>query len=214
MGSNRLKNKIAEESGLDKTKVHNALRSFRYKGLIESKFDGSGDYCFSIRNKEEDMRTDYSDEIIRTINELEHSKSSLKDRRIGAILHKCLKKGAVTKHDYEMQDASTKWNTDMSFAAQLGLVRKDSNSKYIIMHEMEPTRKRLAPSQKSTLSTLYDLFGDGLFSAEMVIANLNYCSAHVSGILHKFTWLKLLDCTTNEDNSYSYHLNVNPTDNP
>lgn len=205
---------IKEESGLDKTNVHNALRSFRHKGLIESKFYGSGDYYFSIRNKEEDMRTDYSDEIIRTINELEHSKSSLKDRRIGAILHKCLKKGAVTKHDYEMQDASTKWNTDMSFAAQLGLVRKDSNSKYIIMHEMEPTGKRLAPSQKSTLSTLYDLFGDGLFSAEMVIANLNYCSAHVSGILHKFTWLKLLDCTTNEDNSYSYHLNVNPTDNP
>ena len=33
-------------------------------------------------------------------------------------------------------------------------------------------------------------------------------------ILHQFTMLKLLDCTPNEDNTYSYQLNVNPADNP
>ena len=63
-------------------------------------------------------------------------------------------------------------------------------------------------------SALYDIFGDGMFSVEMVVANLDYSSSYVSGILHQFTMLKLLDCTPNEDNSYSYQLNVNPADNP
>ena len=48
----------------------------------------------------------------------------------------------------------------------------------------------------------------------MVVAQLDYSSSHVSGILHQFTMLKLLDCTANDDNTYSYQLNVNPTDNP
>ena len=47
-----------------------------------------------------------------------------------------------------------------------------------------------------------------MFSAEMVIAQLEYSISYVSGILHQFTMLKLLDCTPNEDNTYSYQLNV------
>ena len=38
-----------------------------------------------------------------------------------------------------------------------------------------------------------------MFSAEMVIAQLEYSISYVSGILHQFTMLKLLDCTPNED---------------
>lgn len=63
-------------------------------------------------------------------------------------------------------------------------------------------------------NSLYWSSGLFIFSAEMVVANLDYSSSHVSGILHQFTMLKLLDCTPNEDNTYSYQLNVNPADNP
>lgn len=65
-------------------------------------------------------------------------------------------------------------------------------------------RNKLGTAQKCTLSALYDIFGDGMFSAEMAIAQLDYSSAHLSGILHQFTWMKLLDCTANDDNSYTY----------
>ena len=102
----------------------------------------------------------------------------------------------------------------MQFASELGLVTRINSGKYRIMQELGPTGTRLRSAQKATLSLLYDLFGDGAFSAEMAIASLDYSSAHVSGILHQFTWLKLLDCTMDEGNSYRYQLNVNPTDNP
>ena len=79
---------------------------------------------------------------------------------------------------------------------------------------MDATFTNLRTSQKSTLSALYEIFGDGMFSVEMAVAQLDYSSAHMSGILHQFTMLKLLDCTSNDDKTYSYQLNVNPTDNP
>lgn len=72
-------------------------------------------------------------------------------------------------------------------------------------------RERAAVFDNSLYWSSSGLF---IFSAEMVVANLDYSSSHVSGILHQFTMLKLLDCTPNEDNTYSYQLNVNPADNP
>ena len=102
----------------------------------------------------------------------------------------------------------------MLFASSLGLLKKVSSKEYSIMTEFDPAGLKLRTAQKYTLSALYELFGDGMFSAEMAIAQLDYSSAHLSGILHQFTWMKLLDCTPNEDNSYTYQLNVNPTDNP
>lgn len=82
------------------------------------------------------------------------------------------------------------------------------------MQELGAAFTNLGAAQKLTLSALYDIFGDGIFSANMVFAQLDYSSSHVSGILHQFTMLKLLDCTPNKDNTYSYQLNVNPADNP
>ena len=115
---------------------------------------------------------------------------------------------------YEAAGEETRWNVDMLFATSLGLLKKVNSKEYTIMTEFDPAGMQLRTAQKYTLSALYDLFGDGIFSAEMATAHLDYSSAHLSGILHQFTWMKLIDCTQNEDNSYSYQLNVNPTDNP
>ena len=156
----------------------------------------------------------YSPEILEMIEKLASSPTSQKDRRIARIIRRCLAKGTVTKDDYSAEGELSKWHTDIRFAAQLGLLEKVTSSEYRILREKGDTRNQLGTAQKCTLSALYDIFGDGIFSAEMVVAQLDYSSSHVSGILHQFTMLKLLDCTPNEDSSYSYQLNVNPTDNP
>ena len=53
-----------------------------------------------------------------------------------------------------------------------------------------------------------------MFSVEIAVAKLEYSSAHVSGILLQFTWLKLVDSQMNENRTLSYHLKVNPKDDP
>ena len=79
---------------------------------------------------------------------------------------------------------------------------------------MDDSFLNLRIAQKTALSALYDIFGDGVFAVEMAVAQLDYSSAYMSGILHQFTMLRLLDCTPNDDKTYSYQLNVNPNDNP
>ena len=211
---------ISKETGLENDMIHNALRPFRVKGLIRNTRTGADGirgfhvYRFNIDQGPAEQNISYSDAIMDLITELENSQSSQKDRRIGRIIRSCLPKGNVTKQDYIAAGEETKWNVDMLFATSLGLLKKVSSSEYTIMTEMDPAGMKLRTAQKYTLSALYDLFGDGMFSAEMAVAHLDYSSAHLSGILHQFTWMKLLDCTQNEDNTYSYQLNVNPTDNP
>ena len=211
---------ISKETGLENDMIHNALRPFRVKGLIRNTRTGADGirgfhvYRFNIDQGPAEQNISYSDAIMDLITELENSQSSQKDRRIGRIIRSCLPKGNVTKQDYAAAGEETKWNVDMLFATSLGLLKKVSSKEYSIMTEFDPAGLKLRTAQKYTLSALYELFGDGMFSAEMAIAQLDYSSAHLSGILHQFTWMKLLDCTPNEDNSYTYQLNVNPTDNP
>ena len=211
---------ISKETRLENDMIHNALRPFRVKGLIRNTRTGADGirgfhvYRFNIDQGTAEQNISYSDAIMDLITELENSQSSQKDRRIGRIIRSCLPKGNVTKQDYIAAGEETKWNVDMLFASSLGLLKKVSSKEYSIMTEFDPAGLKLRTAQKYTLSALYELFGDGMFSAEMAIAQLDYSSAHLSGILHQFTWMKLLDCTPNEDNSYTYQLNVNPTDNP
>lgn len=211
---------ISKETGLENDMIHNALRPFRVKGLIRNTRTGADGirgfhvYRFNIDQGPAELNISYSNAIMDLITELENSQSSQKDRRIGRIIRSCLPKGNVTKQDYASAGEETKWNVDMLFATSLGLLKKVSSKEYSIMTEFDPAGLKLRTAQKYTLSALYELFGDGMFSAEMAIAQLDYSSAHLSGILHQFTWMKLLDCTPNEDNSYTYQLNVNPTDNP
>ena len=189
---------------------------------------GHSQYVISASEKRNDAEQDapaaippgetrkdgYSDAVMNTIAMLEQSEYSPKDRRIARIIRSCLAKGTVTKDDYSAEGELTKWKADVRFAEQLGLLEKVSSSEYRIAKEMGDAYSKLRAAQKCTLSALYDIFGDGMFSAEMVVAQLDYSSSHVSGILHQFTMLKLLECKANDNNSYSYQLNVNPADNP
>lgn len=211
-------NDLMKQLGMEYKQLHNALKPFFRMGLL-TRMDGQKGYRINVGGKpqmqtEATSETQYSPDILEMIEKLESSPNSQKDHRIARIIRKCLAKGTVTKDDYSGEGELSKWHTDIRFAAQLGLLEKVSSSEYRILREIGDARNKLGTAQKCTLSALYDIFGDGIFSAEMVVAQLDYSSAHVSGILHQFTMLKLLDCTPNEDNTYSYQFNVNPADDP
>jgi DNA-binding IclR family transcriptional regulator len=214
---------LSEQTGMNSKQLHNALRPFFNMGLLtQSSYSPDGRKCYLINvgdvkkeQTEVSSAEQYSPEILRMIKELECSPLSPKDHRIARIIRSCLAKGTVTKEDYSAAGEQTRWKVDTRFAEQLGLLEKVSSSEYRIVKEIKgDAGTKLRSGQKSTLSALYDIFGDGMFSAEMVVAQLDYSSAKASGMLHQFTMMKLLDCSKNEDKSYSYQLNVNPADNP
>ncbi len=212
---------LSEECGLKNYEVHNGLRPFRVKGIIENLNVGGlqGHYRLltNVTNNNEftiEAVKGYSDEVLELISQLADSKNSQKDRRIGKMLNSCLKKGIITKRDYIRDGSETAWASDMSFASQLGLTRAVSNTEYTILHDLSEYSKPLLESQKNALKAMYDIFGEDVFSSEMVIAQLDYSSAQASGILHQFTWMKILGCTKGDNNRMSYQFMVNPTDNP
>ena len=156
---------------------------------------------------------EYSDEVLQLILALENSSSSPKDKRIGSMLHNCLEKGKITRDDYVMEKKDSFWSSDMKFAMQLGLIKAISSKEYVILPNINKNVP-LLKSHREALTAIYNLFGGDSFSCEMVVANLDYSSSVISGMLHQFKWLKLVDFTTTEHNTYSYQLNVNPIDNP
>lgn len=216
---------LAKAVGISRKSAGNYLRTLKINGVLEVTrvADHINYYKFAecrtenipeeTEYRSDEMIGNYSEKILQIISDLESSTCSMKDRRIGKILRKCLGKGFVSPRDYAAEGAISKWNADMRFAAQLGVVEK-SGDEYRILTELKSSYETLNDSQKKTLSALYDFFGEDMFSAEMVVAKLDYSSSHISGILHQFTWLRLLDCTANEDHSHIYQLNVNPTDHP
>ena len=179
--------------------------------IIEKKEDK---YYFCI---EEDMLSEsqYSDDIINLIEELINSdKSSKKDKRIGSVIQSCLGKGVITTEYYEKIGEITKMSTDMAFAKQLGLVEPLPDGNYRINNELNTSFNDIENYTKNVLSEMYKIFGDGIFSAEMVIAELKYSHSHTNATLHKLMWLKVLNCTIGEDKRYTYQFMITPEDHP
>ena len=69
-------------------------------------------------------------------------------------------------------------------------------------------------SIRNSLTEMYMIFGESIFSPEMVIAELKYSHSHTNATLHKLTWLKVLNCTIDEENRYTYQFIVTPEDHP
>lgn len=214
---------LSEATGWDNRMIHDALRPCKRNQIIRNTSEKQGNYaCYQFNCPEAEERntnmeidhSEYSDEVLRLISDLEQSNSSTKDRRIGSVLRHCLAKHMVTREGYARIGEESKWSVDMQFASMLGIVTVKSNNACEIMTELASSKQRLQAEHKNTLSLLYKLFGDEVFSAEMVVAQLDYSSGRVSGILHQFTWMKLLHCTSNVDHINFYQFCVNPTDNP
>lgn len=211
---------ISDTLGIPGMAARNAIKWYKQHHLLkplyyeENKLCHYIFSCYSEGDVSDDNENIYSPEVHDLIHQLQSSLRSTKDRRLGDILTECLPRGVVTEADYIRRGDKTKWIPDMKFAVLLGVVEQISRDTYRILPRLTNARSALVYTQKSTLSALYEFFGDDMFSVEMAVAKLDYSSAHLSGMLHQFTWLKLIDSQINEDNTLSYQLKVNPKDDP
>ncbi len=154
---------------------------------------------------------DYSDEVYELINTLATSEFSTRDRRLGTVMQQCIEKGTLFRSDYDFWGyTENMWSIDTELAVQLGLISKESPDCYSMNKELCP---ELRPTQKKTLTAIYEAFGCDEFSSDMFIATLNYSVSYTYASLHKLTLLRLLDQNIDE-NGNRYRLVVTPEDNP
>ena len=154
---------------------------------------------------------DYSDEVYELINTLAASEFSTRDRRLGTVMQQCIEKGTLFRSDYDDWGyTENMWSIDTELAVQLGLISKESPDCYSLNKELCP---ELRPTQKKTLTAIYEAFGYEEFSSDMFIATLNYSVSYTYASLHKLTLLRLLDQNIDE-NGNRYRLVVTPEDNP
>ena len=195
------------------------IRLLKEQGVVEhdAETDIHGLYRVLLERKETAVAVRKSDEPELTVSglleELAASTLSAKDRRIAAVLRKCMSRGEVTVNEYKERGESTKWNDDMKLAEQLGLVEKITAERYRILTELKPGRDRMTRHQKRFITELYESFGTESFSRKMLTATFDYSGTNVSAYLHKFTLLRILDCQK-DGLLYLYQLRVNPEDHP
>ena len=87
---------------------------------------------------------------------------------------------------------------------------KSGVTSYYLNKELCP---ELRPTQKKTLTAIYEAFGCDEFSSDMFIATLNYSVSYTYASLHKLTLLRLLDQNIDE-NGNRYRLVVTPEEKP
>ena len=168
----------------------------------------SGIYTFSCGGLSD---SDYTPELINSLNQLLDGSPSMKDKRIGTALLQSLRKGYVTNRDYKKSD-KPRWAEDMKLAEQMGFVKRITKDRYIILRDAKPCFEMLDTGQKKRAKMMYDAFGEGSFSLGMVVATLDYSSSTASAYLHQFTLLRILDCRKETVNMYQFL--VNPTEHP
>lgn len=190
---------------------YHLLRKYKKRNIIER---NGNTYSFCIKN-DISSENNYSEEIINLIDELKNSEQSGKrDKRLGSMVQSCLNRGIITPEDYQKIGEPTKMNTDMSFAKMLGLVKPLGDGNYKINNEINTSFDNIGMSIRNSLTEMYMIFGESVFSPEMVIAELKYSHSHTNATLHKLTWLKVLNCTIDEENRYTYQFIVTPEDHP
>lgn len=196
---------------LDSTKINKVIFQLREKGLIETigRSDIYAMYTFCCGELSD---SDYSPEMIRTLNDLVNGTQSVKDKRIGTMLLSHLNRGYITVRDYEETGDESRWAEDMKLAEQMGFVRKISKDRCLILEDAQPCFEMLDTGQKKRARLMYETFGEETFSLEMVVATLDYSSSTASAYLHQFTLLRILDCRKEDVNLYQFL--VNPREHP
>ncbi len=146
----------------------------------------------------------YSQKVLDMIDRLANAKWSHKDKRIGRILLEKLNTGYVDFSDYRKMNETGRWKRDMKFCTMTGLVSKETDERYLINPELQPSYDLMANWQKCMATELYDAFGRESFTSEMIMANLDYSQTMTSATLHTFTLIGILDCTEGANNSYQF----------
>ena len=212
---------IADHLGMTAHCVANNLKRLKTLDIIDYENETGGvRYRFLLGDSVKYDLTDekkqiYSHDIIETIEQLRSSRySGKKDIRIAEMIEKCLQTGIVTEEDYIAVGERKSYRGDMAFAKQLGLVECIDECTYKINTTLTPSLNSIEETTKNDLAVMYKIFGDGIFSSDMVVAELEYSSSHVTATLHKLTWLKILHCEIGSDRKYCYQFLVTPEYHP
>ena len=212
---------LANLLGITAHCVANNLKRLKTIDIIDYENDNGGVlYRFLLGDSVEYDSADknkqiYSYDIIQTIEQLRSSRhSGKKDIRIAEMIEKSLHKGVVTEEDYIAAGEKKSYRGDMTFAKQLGLVECIDERTYRINTTLTPSLNSIEETTKNDLAAMYKIFGDGIFSSDMVVAELEYSSSHVTATLHKLTWLKILHCEIGSDRKYNYQFLITPEDHP
>ncbi len=213
---------IADTLSVSVFSVRNALNWYKSNHFVKIVGGSRSQYIYAFNTQQDntenaentDNQKQYSPELVTLVKSLIHNGNSPKDKRIGKVIFSCMKKGCVTVDDYKKMGLESRLYSDMRFAAQLGLVKRIDMGHYEILVDLADYEGRMEDGMKNTLRLMYELFGEDAFSAEMAIAKLDYSESHISTTLHQLTWLKILNCSKDENRRNSYQFNVNPTDNP
>ena len=159
--------------------------------------------------------SDYSQEILDAIRELRESQHSLRDKRIGTVLAQCLTSGLVTSDLYDERSRLKTWPSDMQLVEQMGIVDRITEDSYRIRQTLRLGLPRLDSSQRAMITKMFNEFGAGIFSREMVTASLDYSKAHACAMLHQFTLIRVVECRRDEEKGvYVYQIKVNPKEHP
>jgi len=206
---------LAKELNLECRQLSSSIRYLKINGILRDghRLNGRRAYKISSDGATAARLNTVNPEVMERLRELAESNSP-KDKRIAAIIQDCMEKGEVTLDDYEARGRGTRWATDMQFAAQLGLVEKNTPRRYLIQHELKKEPPSLSKTQKRFITDLYDSFGGDTFSIEMIVATLDYSSPHASAALHQFTLMRLVDCRTDASNQFQYQFLITPQDHP
>lgn len=215
---------VSERLQLDPRQLSRSIRYLKDDGIIylEGKRNNQTYYRISIdeipepeqikRNLQAAKKQGYSSEVLTLIQELHDANRSIKEWRLGTMLALFLPQKQITYDDYRNRGYESKWAADMILASQLGLVEKKDMDQFTILKHLKTDLPALSKRQKEVVTEMYTCFGDSIFSAEMVVATLEYSDSHAHAYLHKFTLLRILDCK-NEDGT-KYQFLVNPEEHP
>lgn len=169
------------------------------------------EYCFSSGG-EPFIEADYSEEVISLLSYLSNNHRSPRDARIGRALLQCGPIGYITEEKYRELNELDKWQSDMEFAEQIGLVRKVDSSRFFLMKEIHYRYDLLNDTQRKKATEMYKSFGNDFFSTKMLVATLSYTENVAKAVLHTFRLLRILDCRKDGVNMYQFR--VNPEENP
>ena len=206
-------NDIVKATGFETTSVTNFMRNYLNCGLWEIiKIEkGKNVYTFGTGRKFL-SKYDYSFRYLEMLGELRNHPLSEAEKRLGRIIESCLPEGCITLNHYKTVGYGEDWEPDMKLAEQMGLVMKVVDDYYFLYKEPVPRFDMMDGGEKKKASEMYEMFGDGSFSIEMVTATLAYDPTATVAYLRRFKLMNILDCREEDDGLYRFL--VNPRENP
>ncbi len=197
--------------------IWTAVSRLREVGLIiksGSSYGRTVVYTFNLREPSASCEEEntpgfvYDKPVIDLLDTLGQSQRSIRDRRISQVIRERLAEGFIDVAGYD----PNKWQFDMDFCTRIGLVTRESGTRYRINRVLKPCYRSMSQHMKETARRLFENFGERAFTNQMMISALDYPESHASTMLHTLSLMGILRCLK-ADTKY-YRFLVTPEKHP